>query len=173
MDSDLGVMPKKGSFLLLPINTNFSIKKWNRDTLTKIDESQPLDRLRTVDSVPLHIEWLSTNIPPIINKGKGKWNNQYNTYNYYTESRESREKEEATVSESVRMSTPGQEEDKKPGGDQAGHINLKVKGQVSIYTRFCRLVFDFVLFWRDYCSLVCPRVLTSPPVVLRCLLRYA
>ncbi|KAG6407511.1 hypothetical protein SASPL_130502 [Salvia splendens] len=27
------------------------------------------------------------------------------------------------------MSTPGQEEDKKPGGDQAGHINLKVKGQ--------------------------------------------
>ncbi|XP_047977388.1 small ubiquitin-related modifier 2-like [Salvia hispanica] len=26
------------------------------------------------------------------------------------------------------MSTPG-EEDKKPGGDQAGHINLKVKGQ--------------------------------------------
>ena len=27
------------------------------------------------------------------------------------------------------MSTPGQEEDKKPGGDQSGHINLKVKGQ--------------------------------------------
>ncbi|KAG8386090.1 hypothetical protein BUALT_Bualt03G0112800 [Buddleja alternifolia] len=29
------------------------------------------------------------------------------------------------------MSTPGgtQDEDKKPGGDQSGHINLKVKGQ--------------------------------------------
>ncbi|XP_057765594.1 small ubiquitin-related modifier 1-like isoform X1 [Salvia miltiorrhiza] len=27
------------------------------------------------------------------------------------------------------MSTPGTEEDKKPGGDQSGHINLKVKGQ--------------------------------------------
>lgn len=31
----------------------------------------------------------------------------------------------------VKMSTPGQEEDKKPG-DQSVHINLKVKGQVSL-----------------------------------------